>query len=73
LRALRRIVSRIEIDRDAPGATTEPLLMPLNDTGGQLMAIIQSSWRPTRFSNREIVGCEASGSPVTGSRPSSSL
>ena len=74
LRAVGRIIGRVEIDRDAPGAPMEPLPMALDHARGEFAAHRVELVRSRRsFSNREIVGCEASASPSIGSRPSRSL
>ena len=68
-----RVIRGVEVDRDLLGAPMEPLPMAVDHGRGQFPAHGVEHARADTVSNREIVGCEASGAPSTGSRPSSSL
>ena len=71
--AVRRVVGRVQIDRDAPDPP-QPAAVALDNTRRQLAPHdVERAAAGSAFSNRDSVGCEASDSPATGSRPSSSL
>ena len=59
LRAMRPVVGRVQIDRDPPPPPPQAAPMPLMTLAANSRAIRYSPARPTSFSNREIVGCEA--------------
>ena len=67
------IVGRIQVDGDAAGAAPEPRVMVLDHQVGQARPARYSAGRPTAFSKRDRVACEASARPSRGSRSSSSL
>src|SRR5438093_6038819 len=73
LLAVRRIVGGVEVDRDPRGPALESPAMVLDHGVGQDVPIAINSRRPTAFSKRESVGCEARAGPAIGSRPTASL
>ena len=74
LRAVGRVIGRIEIDRDAPRAAMQPLLMPRRSRSRRARSPShRAPARRRRFRSARSWVARRAASPSIGSRPSSSL